>query len=455
MANLKTSRAGHRYARRGFLQQSATAVGAVFAGPLLLPSSVLALAGQVAPSNRIAVGLIGLGRQAVYANLPAFLHAPDAQVVAVCDVDAWRLEQGRKKVEDYYASQQDSGKFKGCATYRDFRELLARKDIDAVMISTPDHWHVPMAVAAVKAGKDVCCEKPLTRSIAEGRILSDWVKREKRVFRTDSEFRSLSDFHRACELVRNGRIGKLHTIRTGVPATDEALPAQSEMPVPKELDYDLWLGPAPQAPYHEKRVHPSHGFGRPGWMRVRDYCDGLILNWGTHLNDIAQWGNNTDRTGPVDVEGRGQYPPQDGLWNVLLRFEVEHRYANGVRLFYKSGQPYIRFEGSEGWVHVTYGKAIEAHPESILQFKPGPNDVRLPAKNEKRDFLDAIKTRGDTMADAEVGHRTASVCHLGHIAIQVGKKLQWDPDAERFVGNDEANQHLHTKPLRAPWRVQG
>ncbi len=452
---MKTTFIGKRFlrSRRNFLKQSVWLAGTGWLAPQIVPATVFGAAGKEAPGNRLSIGMIGMGRQATYANIQPFLISADTQVVAVCDVDAWRLEKAQKLVEEHYGRQKSSGSFKGCAAYRDFRDLLARKDIDAVMISTPDHWHVPMSIAAIKAGKDVSCEKPLTRSIREGRLLSDLVKREKRIFRTDSEFRSISEFRRACELVRNGKIGKLQTIRTGVPATDVALPQQPDMPVPKELNYDLWLGPAPEAPYTEKRVHPQHDLGRPGWMRVRDYCDGLILNWGTHLNDIAQWGNQTDDTGPVEVEGRGEFSPADGLWNVLLQFEVQYRYANGVRLFYKSDKPYLRFEGSEGWVYVEYGKALEAHPESLMQWKPGPNDIPLPSKTDKRDFIDAVKTRGRTLEDAEVGHRTTSVCHLGHIAVQTGRKLQWDPAAERFIGDERANQLLQTKPLRSPWQI--
>jgi predicted dehydrogenase len=453
---MKTLSKPLRFSRRNFLKQSAGTASLAWLGPTILPASVLGLEGKAAPSNRITIGLIGTGRQVMFANLPPFLNAPDTQVVAVCDVDAWRLERAQKKVEDHYAAERTAGTYRGCLACKDFRDLLTRRDIDAVMISTPDHWHVPMAIAAIQAGKDVSCEKPLTRSIAEGRRLSDLVKREKKVFRTDSEFRSNAKFHRAVELVRNGRIGKLHTIRTGVPQTDQALAAQPAMPIPAELDYDLWLGPAPPAPYTEKRVHPRHDhLGRPGWMRNRDYCDGLITNWGTHLNDIAQWGNNTDRTGPVEVEGRGEFPPADGLWNVLLKFEVEYRYANGVRLFYQSKKPFIRFEGSEGWIEVNYPNDMSAQPESLLQAKPGPNDLRLVSKDEKRDFIDAVKTRGETMADAEVGHRTTALCHLGHIAIQVGRKLKWDPEAERFIGpgSDAANTYLHAKPGREPWRI--
>ncbi len=321
------------------------------------------------------------------------------------------------------------------------------------MISTPDHWHVPMALAAVRAGKDVACEKPLTRSIAEGRLLSDAVTKHKRVFRTDSEFRSKTNFHRACELVRNGRIGKLHTIRTGTPVDKFEQPRIKEEPVPAELNYDFWLGPAPLAPYQEDRVHGRHAYQRAGWMRIRDYCDGMITNWGAHLNDIAQWGNDTDRTGPVEVEGRGTYPPDGSLWNVLQEFEITYRYASGVRLIYKTDKPYVRFEGSDGWIYAEFDGILDANPKSLLDSKIGPNETHLVFKDEKRDFIDAVKTRGRTLEDAEVGHRTTSLCHLGQIAVQVGGTLKWDPVAERFTNSDAANELLHRPPGREPWRL--
>jgi predicted dehydrogenase len=436
--------------RRTFLKASlGTAAGAALLAPAVVPASVF---GANAPGNRITVGMIGMGRQAYYSNVKSFLSFPDVQVVAVCDVDAWRLENGRRVVEEHYAKGRQAGVFRGCAVYRDFRDLLERTDIDAVMISTPDHWHVPMALAAARAGKDVSCEKPLTLCIAEGRALSDTVRRYHRVFRTDSEFRSHACFQRACELVRNGRIGELHTIRTGVPAGDVAGPPQPTRPVPEELDYEMWLGPAPAAPYTENRVHPRRGYERPGWMRVRDYCEGMVTNWGAHLNDIAQWGNGTERTGPIEVEGTGQYPG-DGLWEVLLDFEIQYRYANGVRLLYNVSRPYIRFEGSEGWIEADYDtRSLKAQPESLLDSSPGASDIRLPLKDEKRDFIDAVKTRGPTLADAEVGHRTTSLCQLGHIAIQVGRKLTWDPEQERFTNDDTANRLLG-RPLRSPWHL--
>jgi len=450
LLNNKRAKKANVLTRRQFLKSSAAvAASMALAGPAIIPASAF---GANAPGNRITIGMIGMGRQAFYSNLKSFLNSSDTQVVAVCDVDAWRLDNAHKAVEKHYAKGQRSDTFKGCSVYKDFRELLARTDIDAVMISTPDHWHVPMATAAARAGKDICCEKPLTLSIAEGRVLSDTVRRYKRVFRTDSEFRSHSCFQRACELVLNGRIGRIHTIRTGVPAGDRVCDPQPTMTVPEELDYELWLGPAPLAPYTLNRVHPRHSYGRPGWMRVRDYCEGMVTNWGAHLNDIAQWGNGTDRTGPVDIEGSGKYP-SDGLWNVLLDFEVRYTYANDVEMIYKTGRPYVRFEGADGWIEADYNnRSLKAHPESILKSPIRLDEIHLPLKDEKRDFIDAVKTRGQTLADAEVGHRTTSLCQLGHIAIQLGRKLKWDPDAERFVNDDSANRLL-SRPMRSPWRL--
>jgi myo-inositol 2-dehydrogenase / D-chiro-inositol 1-dehydrogenase len=436
--------------RRTFVKGVLSA-GAVAGVPWILPSRV---GGAIAPSERISVAMIGMGRQAMYANLPSFLQSKDTQVVAVCDVDAWRMKGAEAKINAYYAKKKASGTYKGCRTYGDFREILARDDIDAVMISTPDHWHVPMAIAAAKAGKDVCCEKPLTLSIHEGRILSDTIKRYGRVFRTDSEFRSHWYFHRVVELVRNGRIGKLHTIRVGVPTGDIACGPQKEMPIPEGLDYDMWQGPAMPAPYTLNRVHTPRSFKRPGWMRIRDYCDGMITNWGTHLIDIAQWGNGTDHTGPVEVQANGVYPT-NGLWNVLLSFNAKYKYANGVTMHYVMGRPYVRFEGEGGWIRVDYGGKIQASPESLAKETLGASDkVRFPLRSEKADFIDCVKTRGRTLADAEIGHRTNTACHLAHISIQLGgQKLRWDPDAEQFIDNDAANRLTRRTAMRPPWTL--
>jgi predicted dehydrogenase len=439
--------------------QTLTASASALAIPHLIPASALGLGESVAPSNRITVGMIGVGRQVLAYNLPFFVSQPDCEVVALCDVDRWRLEVTEERTASYYGEKKNRcPKIPKCPKYVDFREVLDRKDVDAVMISTPDHWHVPMSVLAIKAGKDVSCEKPLTRSIAEGRMLSDLVTQHKRVFRTDSEFRSLPQFHRAVELVRNGRVGKLHTIRTGVPygvLHAEKSPVHVDMPVPKELDYDLWQGPAPERPYTEARVHRSQDYERPGWFNIRDYGHGQILNWTTHLNDIAQWGNNTERTAPVEVVGQGKYPPPGTLWDVCYEFEFACTYANGVRLICKTEAPYTRFEGEEGWIQANFSgpDKLVAEPKSLLDSKIGPNELHFPLLHEKRDFLDAVKTRGQTLEDAEVGHRTSTVGHLGHIAIQLGRKLKFDPDKERFIGDDEANKMLALPPGRSPWAV--
>jgi len=436
--------------RRYFLRKSTATAAAAWAAPWVVPASVLGASGRVAPSERITVGMIGVGRQAVAYNLKWFLQSPETQVVAVCEVDSWRLANARKTVEEQYAAEKQSGTYKGCAAYGDFGEILARDDIDAVMISTPDHWHVPISLAAVEAGKDVCCEKPLTRTIAEGRRLSDAVTKHKRVFRTDSEFRSILTFHMACELVRNGKIGEVHTITVGVPLGDNVkCPPSPKMAVPDELDYESWQGPAPRAPYTQNRVHPRQGYGRPGWMRVLHYCDGMITNWGAHLCDVAQWGNNTDRTGPVEVEGHGEYPPKGSLWNVLRKFKVTYRYAGGVRMIYKTDTPYVDFDGSQGKIRAHFGKGgIKTVPDSVLQAEIPADGVRFPLIHEKADFIRAVKNRGQTLEDAEVGHRTTSVCHLGHIAIQLGRKLKWDPEVERFIDNDAANEFID-KPIHS------
>ncbi len=434
--------------RRSLLKRATTA-GAGLAAPWVVPSSVL---GQNSASNRLNVAMIGIGRQAKYANLPFFLHAPDAHVVAVCEVDHWRLENARKQVEKHYGKNKPSGTYQGCQVTTDFREVIDRPDVDVVMISTPDHWHVPMAIAAARAGKDVCLEKPITMSIREGRALVDAMERYGRVFRVDSEFRSIRVFHRACELVLNGRIGEVQSIQVGVPKGDKACEPQPNMPVPQELDYEMWLGPAPQVPYTRRRVHPRHSYSRPGWMRVRDYCDGMITNWGAHLVDIAQWGNGTELTGPIEVQATGKFP-EDGLWNVLLDFEAHYRYANGVKMTYTTSWPHVRFEGTEGWVEAGYsGRTLKAEPESILDETIRPDEIHLRLKPEKRDFLDCVKSRERTLESAEVGHRTTSVCHLGHISIQLGgKKLEWDPDAERFLNSRAANRLTRRYALKPPW----
>ncbi len=436
--------------RRRFLRQTAAAAAAASAGPIVVPCSALGKDGNATPSDRIGVGMIGVGRQAYLRNMPQFLAMADVQLLAVCDVDSWRLDKAKNAIETHYGKKKPSGNYRGCAAQLDFHDVLSHKDVDAVMISTPDHWHAPMAVAAMEAGKDVSLEKPITRTIAEGRKLSDLAAEFSRVFRVDSELRSTRGVHRAAELVRNGRIGKVHTVTVGVPGGDVGCPAQPEMPVPKELDYGRWQGPAPRAPYTQRRVHPPKSYGRPGWMRHLFYCDGMITNWGTHLDDGAMWCTGLGRTGPVQIEATGKYPPPESFWNVLLSFEIKYRFADGVRWTYRTEKPYFKIEGSEGWVYGSFGE-IKAEPSSILQSKIGPDEIHFRFKSDKRDFIDCVKSREETLEPAEVGHRVTSLCHLGHIAIQVGEKLRWDPDKERFLDNEAANE-LIEKPIHAPVR---
>ena len=438
-----------RVTRRNFLKRAAgTAVFGSMA-PAYVRATALGGAGRVAPSDRITVGMIGAGRQAYLVSLKQFLGMKDVQVVAVCDVDHWRMDLMKQAVDASYGAAERSGQYKGCDLHLDFHDVLARSDVDAVLISTPDHWHAPMAVAAMKAGKDVSLEKPITRTIAEGRQLSELSRELGRIFRVDSEFRSIPGVHQAATIVQNGLIGEVQSVSVGVPSSDVPCPPQPEMPVPDELDYERWQGPAPRAPYTLNRVHPPENIrGRPGWMRHLYYCDGMITNWGTHMNDGAMWATELERTGPVEIEGHGSYPPPESFWNVMLKFEIKYRFANGVRWIYRADTPYFRIQGSEGWVWADF-REIKAHPSSLLTWKPGANDRTLTLKSDKQDFIDCVKSREETLQPAEVGHRVTSLCHLGHIAVQTGRKLTWDPDAERFADDAEANS-LIDRPIHAP-----
>ena len=293
----------------------------------------------------------------------------------------------------------------------------------------------------------------MSLTIEEGRVLSDLVKRYDRVFQIGSQQRSDARFRQACELVRNGRIGKLTTVKVGF-GTDPGMGPEPVMPVPKELNYDMWLGPAPWAPYTEKRVHPRKGYGRPGWLRITDYGAGMITGWGSHHNDIAQWGMGTEFTGPVEILGRAEFP-QDGLWDVHGPFHIEYTYAGGVKVICadnKENKQGVVFEGTEGSVYVRRGH-IEAQPASLLEETIGPEGTKLyVSNNHKGNFYECVKSRAETIAPAEVAHRSCSVCLLGQIGMQLGRKLQWDPAAEQFVGDPEANRLL-SKPMRGPWQL--
>jgi myo-inositol 2-dehydrogenase/D-chiro-inositol 1-dehydrogenase len=432
--------------RRSFLKAAAAAASA----PAIVPSSVFS---RPAPSDLIRVGCIGVGRQGqadmqelIYRGLEA-----GARVVAVCDVDSHRRENAQWLAEKIYSIETGKDASRSVRGYQDFRQLLIHKDIDAVLVVTPDFWHAAHAVAAAEAGKDIYLEKPLTYSIAEGQKLVAAVKRHKRVLQVGSQQRSSVYFLMACELARNARIGKLRVIRVWLPE-DQGRGDPRRQPVPPNLDYDTWMGPTAEAPFTEDRVHPQESYERPGWLQIEPYCLGMITGWGSHMVDIAQWGNGTDLTGPVSIEARGDFPDR-GLFNVHTKFKAEAVYANGVHLLMETGDPAgVRFEGDNGWVFVERG-AIKASDPEILKWKPGQGAVKLlQSSNHMKNFLEAVRSRQAPAAPVEVGHRSNSICVMTHIAMKLGRKLTWDPAAERFVKDEEANRRLDY-PHRRPWVV--
>lgn len=422
--------------RRGFLASVAT-----ISAPLLCG---FPLRGIGSPGNRITMACIGVGKMGSE-NLKGFLWQDGVQMVAVCDVDAKRAAAARDLVTKHYRSHRKRGSERDCTQYSDFREVIARDDIDAVCVSTADHWHVLVSLAAVRSGKDVYCEKPISAFVHEGRVLSDEVRRYGRIFQMGSQQRSDQRFRFACELVRNGRIGRLTHMEVGLPK-GRATGVHPEMAIPRGFDYDLWLGPAPWAPYTEARCHYNFRF-------IRDYSGGQMLNFGAHHLDIAQWGNGSDRSGPVWVKGRGEFP-KEGLYNNPVSYSVDYRYADGVTLNCSTGnRDGVRFLGTDGWVYVTRGK-IEAEPEALLKSVIGPEEIHLYESNSHRaTFLRCVRERSETVAPAEVGHRSATMGHIGNIAMLLGRELNWDPETEQF--NDaEANRMLN-RAMRGPWSLSG
>ncbi len=451
--------------RRDFLQASLLGAGAV-----TLPTIVSShLRGAEAPSKHVNILQIGCGRIARGMDLPGILAQDRARVIAVCDLDSIRVADAKRFVEESYA-KRNRPRF-DVATYADYREALQRADIDAVAISTPDHWHAQLVIAAALAGKDVYVQKPLTMTLREGRAVSDIIQAKKRAFQIGSQQRSAANFRLACELVRNGRLGRLHTIKIGLP-TDPSGPSEPEMPVPPNLNYERWLGPTPLAPYTENRVHtqspdPKKRYSeRPGWLRIESYCLGMITGWGSHHVDIAHWGMDTEHTGPIAIEGRAEFP-RSGLWNVHGAYHIEARYANGTTLVIDNTFPNgIRFEGSDGWLFVTResgrsgsdpaqgnSKALNASHPDLIKTPLGAKELRLHASENNdhhRDWINSILTRRPAVTSPEVAHRSTSLCILGWIAMKLGRKLTWDPTRESF-GGDAAAEALLTRAERAPY----
>jgi len=457
--------------RRDFIKKTiAGSIGmtALSSFPSIVPASVF---GNFAPSKRINVGVIGTGRIGREMDMPGTIQFDMARIMAVCDLDKNRLSAAQKWVNDYYA-KKNNGNYSGTKAYENYEELLADKDIDAVIISTPDHWHVIPAIHAVRAGKDVYMEKPASLTISEGRMLSNESYKAGRIFQIGSQQRSMPQFKRACELVRNGRIGKLQTIIVGLPVDNPTeSTVEKEMPIPVNLNYEKWLGSTPYTPYTEKKVHPQDGtFSRPGWLRCEQFGAGMITGWGAHHFDIANWGMGTGCTGPIEISGTSDWPPKGSLWDVHGNFKTESLFENGVTVLAGNEYPNgVKFIGSEGWIFVTRGdysatasdpvskgnntKSLVASDPKILTSVIGPDEIHLiDSKEHHENWLNSIISRQPNIAPIEVGHRACSVCLLSHAAMKLNRKLYWDPIKERFKNDDEANGML-SRPQRWPYQI--
>ena len=449
--------------RRNFLKNTvATTAGAIII-PSIVPSSVF---GKSAPSNKINIGQIGCGRIAQTHDMPGTIQHEAARMIAVSDLDSNRMKDGKKLVENFYKKKTGSDNAVDVKMYGDYKDMLAAKNIDAVIISTPDHWHSQPALEAALAGKDIYLQKPTSLTVEEGRLLSDIVHRQGTVLQMGTQQRSMPQFRIAAELVRNGRIGKIHTVKIGLPG-DPSGPVFETGPVPKSLNYDMWLGSTPEMEYHEKLVHPQKGYSRPGWLRHENYGAGMITGWGQHHYDSAAWGMDTEHTGPISVEAIAQFP-KSGSWNVHGDFMVKHEYENGITVFTSGGYTNgIEYIGEDGWIFVSRGsytasasdpvdkekssKALNASDPKILESKIGEDEIHLYKSDEQHgNWLDCIKSRKQPISPIEIGHRSCSVCLVSHIAMKVPGVLNWNPATERFSNNDIANSML-SRPQRYPY----
>jgi predicted dehydrogenase len=418
--------------RRDFLKGTITVGGSAFVLPILVPATAF---GVRAPSNRIVMGAIGVGSQGT-GDMQGFLSKQDVQMVAVCDVDKAHRDKAKQIVDERYGNTD-------CTTYLDFRELIGRGDLDAVQLAMPDHWHAIPAIEAARAGLDIHGQKPLARSIREGRAICDAVHRFGRVWQTGSQQRSDYKFRRACELVRNGRIGKILKIEVGLP-TGGGTGVKPVAPAPEGLDWNFWLGPAPYVPFR--------GVVHWDWRWIMDYSGGQLTDWAGHHIDIAHWGMGWDYTGPVEIEGRGNYPTE-GLYNVATEYKFTCKYADGTVLTVANNKQLTqgaKWYGQTGWIHVNRG-GLSASDEKILKEEIGPDEIRLyESRDHKQNFLDCVKDRRLTVCPVEVGHRSISVGLLGEIAMLTGRKIKWDPETEQIIGDPHASALLG-RSYREPW----
>jgi predicted dehydrogenase len=430
--------------RRDFLKTVPAAAAGLLGFPTIVKAAVLGRGGAVPPSDKIVMAGIGFGMQGP-SNMRDFVGNDQVQWVAVCDLDKDHLALAKKIADDKYGN-------KACATYHDFRDLFARGDLDAISIAVPDQWHAILSISALRAGFDVFGEKPLTHSLLEGRALCDAVRRYGRVWQTGSWQRSVDNFHRACELVRNGRIGKILKVEVGLPSGHHDFAKTFGQwkiePPPPELDYDFWIGPAPYVPYCKARVHMN-------WRWNMDFGGGQLMDWIGHHLDIAHWGLGFDLTGPVEVSGTGEFPTT-GIYNSPTRYWVDAKYADSTPIAIAGGYDEIqsgtKWIGEYGWIWVDREK-FETQPAYLVNEIIGPNEIRLTkSRNHAQNFLDCVRSRGRTIADCEIAHRSASIGHLGVIAIATGRKIKWDPATETIQGDEEATRLLG-RAYRKPWQL--
>ena len=456
---IRTSSSPSRLSRRDFLRLSG-ATGAALAWPLVLPSRLM---GANAPSNRVRVGQIGCGRIARDHDMTGVFKSGLADLVAVCDVDAKRAEDAKRLTEKFY---RDAGRTVPKVTvYGNYKEMLAHEELDAVVISTPDHWHAEPALAAVRAGKDIYLQKPFTMTLQEGILLRDAAAKSNVIFQIGSQQRSWEQFRRAAELIRSGRVGQVRRVEIGLPV-DPTKPDDPEQPVPPNLDYEQWLGPTPRAPYTEQRVHPQHDYSRPGWLRHEAYCLGMITGWGSHHYDTLHWALDVEQSGPSRIEGRADFP-SNSIWNVHGSYEVELTYPRNVQVTVSDRFPNgLKFEGDEGWIFVSRdgqatasdptGRATSLQPldasDPKLLDPAGVSVQLLRSDSHHRNWLDCVRSRQMPLAPAPVAHRSNSACIVSWIAMKLGRPLSWDVNAERFVNDDEANAML-ARPERKPYGI--
>ena len=448
--------------RRNFIKKTALATAGAITAPTIVPFSVF---GKNAPSNKINIGQIGCGRIARSHDMAKTMTYDHARLIAVCDLDSNRMEDGKRLVDNYYSKNYKPG-YVDAKMYENYQDMLASKDIDAVIISTPDHWHSQPAIEAALAGKDIYLQKPTSLTVEEGRMLSNIIQERDVILQVGTQQRSMQQFRIAAELVRNGRIGKLHTVKVGLPG-DPSGPEASEMPIPKNLNFDMWLGSTPKVPYTEIGVHPQHNYSRPGWLRIEKYGSGMITGWGQHHFESAAWGMDTELTGPISVEAIADFP-KSGLWNVHGDFMVKAEYENGITMLTRGGYTNgITYIGTDGWIFVSRGNyvatandpvtsdknksAINASDPKILQSVIGENEIHLQRSEEQHgDWLNSIKTRTNPISPIEIGHRACSVCLISHIAMKIDEKLLWDPKTEKFTNSEEANKML-SRSQRKPY----